>query len=121
MKQLSHPNIVAFIDDDYDEASGMYDLYMEYCEKGSLFDLIEEKKQKRPDQKTYIEEHYIWEVVVQLLAALYVCHYGQQPPSAIVEGPEVALSPPLSRSPKIIHRDIRPKNSKSDEALIGNG
>jgi NIMA (never in mitosis gene a)-related kinase 2 len=119
MKQLRHPNIVAFIDNDYGEASGEYDLYMEYCEKGSLFDLIEEKKGGNPGQETYVEEHYIWNVVIQLLAALYVCHYGEQPPSAIVEATETAPSAPIHRSAQIIHGDIKPKNSKCDRVLIG--
>jgi serine/threonine protein kinase len=56
-KQLRHADIVAFIDNASGEASREYDLYVEYCEKGSLFDLIEEKKWENPGQKTYVEEH----------------------------------------------------------------
>ena len=72
---------------------------MEYCEGGSLQDLIDEKIK----EGALLPEQYVWNIASQLASALLYCHAG----SCVDE--EGRLSE-KSDWETILHRDIKPAN-----------
>ena len=70
LSQLKHENIVEFYEWDSD-VDVLY-FYMEYCSNGDLSQMISHFKKERK----YIPERLVWSVMVQVLVALYRCHYG---------------------------------------------
>ena len=79
MKKLNHPNLVQF--KDYGYANDKFYFVMEYCETGSVTDLIAAKK--RP---LIIKE--ATEIIAQILDGLHYAHTEQS----------------------LVHRDIKPDN-----------
>lgn len=92
LKELSHPNIVKYVDRIVDKANSRVYIIMEYCSKGDLGSELRKSKQTH----TFIEEEIIWKISYQLLRALEYCH-SRQPDSR-------------GRGGKVIHRDIKPAN-----------
>ena len=77
---------------------------MEYCEAGSLQDLINEHLKLG----TQVSESYIWTVWFQLASALSYCHLGLQ-----ADRDGLMRSYPGEGSPTwrpVLHRDIKPAN-----------
>ncbi|KAJ4369008.1 G2-specific serine/threonine protein kinase [Neocucurbitaria cava] len=109
LKELRHPNIVAYFERDHIKASQDLHLYMEYCGNGDLGRVIRELKNKNQ----VCEEEFVWSIFSQIVSALYRCHYGEDPPPAgrNVMG-LVANAKPVrdSRRPMILHRDLKPEN-----------
>ncbi|KAH7370826.1 kinase-like domain-containing protein [Rhexocercosporidium sp. MPI-PUGE-AT-0058] len=99
---LSHENIVRYIDMHVTERprDSEIRLYMEYCEHGSLKDLIEDRKVG----ENFVSENYIWSIVQQISAALKYCHFGLQK--------DQSLQPERGEFnwTTILHRDIKPRN-----------
>ena len=87
---------------------------MEYCEGGSLQDLINEQK----ESKTHMPESYVWNVLFQLSSALVYCHLGLLIDS---DGNVSASQRNLLDWKRVLHRDIKPANvlllSRSPDAL----
>lgn len=108
---LKHPNIIAFIDG-YLPANinGQAHLVVEYCDRGSLSDLIKQylkynrKNLDRPP--AYIPEAFIWHVFESLASALAYIHFG-------IKGDDLRNpSVPMDKQawPMILHRDVKPDN-----------
>ena len=89
-------------------------IYMEYCEGGSLQDLINE----RVLHKTPISEQYIWNILFQLASALLYCHLGLQVDD---KGRVSSERRDIAQWNPVLHRDIKPANvflfSRSETAL----
>jgi len=107
LSSLKHPNIVEYIHRDHIKQTQELYMYMEYCGGGDLGGVIKELKQKGKLAK----EDFVWRILSQLLAALYRCHYGVDPPE-----PGDSARPAESRliasrtNPTILHRDLKPEN-----------
>ena len=73
---------------------------MEYCEGGSLQDMINDRKK----EKTLLSEDYVWTIACQLASALLYCHAGRR-----IDGDG---NPSSHREDwmTILHRDIKPAN-----------
>ena len=109
IQNLSHPNIVEFVDFIAQPSSGF--IVMEYCSGGDLRDVISSAAASRYfawlsalminggqlSRRVDIAETYIQSVFVQLILALHHCHHSYM-------GDWVLL-----------HRDIKPENGASDE------
>lgn len=105
LSQLKHDNIVEFYHWDYDSGSDILFLYMEYCSKGDLSQLIRYYKLKR----RYVPEELIWRIMVQILMALFRCHYGRDLPK-LQTVYDVEEEPTKSKGKVVIHRDLKPGN-----------
>ncbi|CBX93432.1 similar to G2-specific protein kinase nimA [Plenodomus lingam JN3] len=109
LKELRHPNIVAYFERDHIKASQDLHLYMEYCGNGDLGRVIRDLKNKNQ----MCEEEFVWSIFSQIVSALYRCHYGEDPPAAgrnvmgLVGNAKPARDP---RRPMILHRDLKPEN-----------
>ena len=75
LKELRHPNIVAYFERDHIKASQDLHLYMEYCGNGDLGRVIRDLKNKNQ----VCEEEFVWSIFSQIVSALYRCHYGEDP------------------------------------------
>lgn len=107
LSSLKHPNIVEYIHREHIKQTQELYMYMEYCGGGDLGGVIKELKQKGKLAK----EDFVWRILSQLLAALYRCHYGVDPPepgdSARPADPRLIAS---RTNPTILHRDLKPEN-----------
>jgi len=111
LKELRHPNIVAYFERDHIKVSQDLHLYMEYCGNGDLGRVISDLKIKNQ----VCEEEFVWSIFSQIVSALYRCHFGEDPPAAgrNVMGLGANAKPIRDRQrPMILHRDLKPENSK---------
>jgi NIMA (never in mitosis gene a)-related kinase 2 len=110
LKELRHPNIVAYFERDHIKVSQDLHLYMEYCGNGDLGRVIRDLKVK----KQLADEEFVWSIFSQIVSALYRCHYGEDPPPAggNVMGLGANAKPNRNGKPMILHRDLKPENSK---------
>lgn len=111
LKELRHPNIVAYFERDHIKASQDLHLYMEYCGNGDLGRVIRDLKNKNQ----LCEEEFVWSIFSQIVSALYRCHFGEDPPAAgrNVMGLGANAKPVRDRQrPMILHRDLKPENSE---------
>ncbi|KAJ4333593.1 G2-specific serine/threonine protein kinase [Didymella glomerata] len=110
LKELRHPNIVAYFERDHIKASQDLHLYMEYCGNGDLGRVIRDLKNKNQ----VCEEEFVWSIFSQIISALYRCHYGEDPPAAGRNVMGLAANAKPSRDarskPMILHRDLKPEN-----------
>ncbi|KAH7398718.1 kinase-like domain-containing protein [Phaeosphaeria sp. MPI-PUGE-AT-0046c] len=109
LKELRHPNIVAYFERDHIKISQDLHLYMEYCGNGDLGRVIRDLKNKNQ----MCEEEFVWSIFSQIVSALYRCHYGEDPPAAgrDVLGLGANANPArTSRKQMILHRDLKPEN-----------
>ncbi|QLG71908.1 hypothetical protein HG535_0C02600 [Zygotorulaspora mrakii] len=104
LSQLKHENIVEFYNWDFNEQQEVLFLYMEYCSRGDLGQMIKHYKQEHK----YIPEKIIWGILAQLLMALYKCHYGDDLPSLTTMYDR--MKPPTKGKNIVIHRDLKPGN-----------
>lgn len=111
LKELRHPNIVAYFERDHIKISQDLHLYMEYCGNGDLGRVIRDLKNKNQ----MCEEEFVWSIFSQIVSALYRCHFGEDPPAAgrNVMGLGANAKPVRDhRRPMILHRDLKPENSE---------
>ncbi|MEM8717796.1 MAG: protein kinase [Cyanobacteria bacterium P01_G01_bin.39] len=78
-KMLDHPNLISF--DDYGEADGIFFFTMEYCDRGSVADLLKKRGGKLAATEAI-------DIILQVLDGLHYAH--------IAKG--------------LVHRDIKPAN-----------
>jgi NIMA (never in mitosis gene a)-related kinase len=108
LKDLKHPNIVAYYEKEHLKASMDVHLYMEYCGNGDLGRIIRNLKAKRQ----YAEESFVWSILSQTVSALFRCHYGVDPPEPGSNFMGLAnITSPKSGKPTVLHRDLKPENS----------
>ena len=108
---LDHPNIIKFIDGCIPRVPrGLAELYVEYCDRGSLQDLLYRYVEYNEDYDypnqpwENIPEAFVWHVFRSLASALAYLHFGVRH-----NDPN---NPPRIREnwPYILHRDIKPDN-----------
>lgn len=77
--------------------------YMEYCDRGSLKDMIQiYSNERKANHDRYIPESFIWHAFLGLADVLYFLKTGQSFVSV-----ELQKNDPRTWMP-IIHRDIKP-------------
>jgi NIMA (never in mitosis gene a)-related kinase len=76
---------------------------VEYCDGGDLGVYIEDLK----TNNEFAKEWLVWNVLAQLVSALYYCHYGADHSKV-----EPNILKPKSGDRTVLHRDLKPKNSK---------
>ncbi|KAJ8121521.1 hypothetical protein O1611_g10083 [Lasiodiplodia mahajangana] len=105
MRRLMHNCIIHYIDAYIREDPFQASVYMEYCDRGTLADLIQEYKTKKkahsPDR---IPESFIWHAFLGLADALAYLQTGQS-----------YISMPLEKNDRgdwkeVLHCDIKPSN-----------
>lgn len=107
LRELDHPNIVRYLRHDHLPEKKMIHIYQEYCDGGDLGTVIQTFKKN----KELVPEEFIWEVLVQMLLALYRCHYGVNATKVNLFTPEASgPEPKVNSETVIIHRDIKPEN-----------
>jgi NIMA (never in mitosis gene a)-related kinase 2 len=109
---LKHPNIVGYFHREHLKNSQDLYIYMEYCGGGDLGSVIKNLR----NTGEFAKEEFVWRIFAQIIAALYRCHYGVEPPepgsSAFKQrNPQAGLRS-KSQSVMILHRDLKPENSK---------
>jgi NIMA (never in mitosis gene a)-related kinase 2 len=113
LSSLKHPNIVGYFHREHLKNSQDLYIYMEYCGGGDLGTIIKTLKASGE----YATEEFVWRIFAQIIAALYRCHYGIEPPTpgsdlSRQKDPRSGLK---SKIPAMIvlHRDLKPENSES--------
>ncbi|KAI4137279.1 MAG: hypothetical protein LQ341_005215, partial [Variospora aurantia] len=98
LRELPHPNIVKYMHGFIDEHSHrlpIASIYMEYCDKGNLQDLIQ--KLRAP-----LGEEAVWDLSMQLVNAVAFMQYGVRDACRKTGVPEGWIG--------VVHRDIKPDN-----------
>ena len=115
LKELRHPNIVAYYERNHIKVSQDLHLYMEFCGNGDLGKMIQDLKAKNQ----MAPEELVWSIFSQIVSALYRCHYGESPPppghNVMGAGPNA--KPRNNGKPMILHRDLKPENSRSGASM----
>ncbi|KAI8999277.1 kinase-like domain-containing protein [Gaertneriomyces semiglobifer] len=93
LRELRHPHIVRYYERFVDKENCLMYIYMEYCEKGDLAQLIKGMRRR----KQLMSEDMVWRILGQLTQALHQCHTG-------------GGSKKTSSHPPVLHRDIKPDN-----------
>ncbi|KAH3847794.1 serine/threonine-protein kinase Nek2-like isoform X2 [Dreissena polymorpha] len=87
LRELRSPYIVKYYDRIIDRARTTIYIIMEYCKGGDLATII--AKHKRDGQ--YLDEEFIWKILIQLTQALQECHQRKN-------------------GRAVLHRDMKPAN-----------
>ncbi|KAL8966286.1 MAG: hypothetical protein Q9183_003437, partial [Haloplaca sp. 2 TL-2023] len=101
LRNLRHPNIVKYItgfiewSDPYNPTASVY---TEYCDRGNLWDFMEERYQRR----RMIGEEWLWDLYMQLVNAVAYCQTGSHNACEGLEGPSTWVG--------VLHRDIKLDN-----------
>lgn len=105
LRKLHHQNIVRYYERHIDKKASLLSIFMEYCDNGTLQQLINSKKSQLNEgrQKTGFSEDFIWSVLTQLACGLDVCHTFR-------EGSHKNNGGNSSANRPIIHRDLKPEN-----------
>ncbi|KAG7664500.1 KIN3 [[Candida] subhashii] len=109
LRELTHPNIVKYYLHDHIPENKSIHIYMEYCDGGDLAQVISNFKKNREQ----VPEEFIWQVMVQILLALYRCHYGSDASKVNLfgnAGNNSNTGPNINSEAVVIHRDIKPDN-----------
>ncbi|RSL65837.1 hypothetical protein CEP54_004070 [Fusarium duplospermum] len=110
LRALHHPNIVEYVD--FERTDQEAKIYMELCRGGNLKDWIRERS-KEPD--SYLPEHALWNIILQLTSALTYCHFGWNPTGGEMDS---SMAPNFRT---VLHRDLKPANvliSSTDGPLV---
>ncbi|MCJ1300552.1 hypothetical protein MMC08_003349 [Hypocenomyce scalaris] len=101
LRDLEHPNVCQYIDAFLDEnqSNPRASLYMEYCELGTLDDVLE----RYFHMNRRVPEGAVWSIFKQLTNALGYCQYGIQDATRGREGPHPGWV-------GVVHRDLKPNN-----------
>lgn len=116
LKGLRHPNIVAYYEREHLKHSSDLHIYMEYCEEGDLARKIKNLKHNNE----MAGEDFVWSVFAQLVCGLYRCHKGQDPPEIgknVIGLGNDARPSSVKQESVVLHRDLKPDNSASGDAL----
>lgn len=108
LKDVRHPNIVAYYEREHLKNTLDVYIYMEYCGNGDLGQYIKRLKTRRE----YASEDFVWSILSQLVTALYRCHYGESPPDVKLRSLGLTKDASPTKGTKILHRDLKPENGK---------
>lgn len=97
LRELRSPFIVKYHDRIVDKPRTRLYIIMEYCAGGDLSAIIKRNRQ----QRTHVEESFIWKILAQSILALKDCHRR-------VENGETK---------PVLHRDLKPANILLDAEL----
>ncbi|CAJ2503135.1 Uu.00g105290.m01.CDS01 [Anthostomella pinea] len=104
-RQLVHHAIIHYVDAYIEYNPFRASLYMEYCDRGTLKDLIVKyKKKKKASKQDRIPESFLWHTLISLADALAYLKTGRS-----FAAPELDKPDPTTWKP-IVHRDIKPGN-----------
>ncbi|KAF2203882.1 kinase-like protein [Delitschia confertaspora ATCC 74209] len=109
LKELRHPNIVAYYEREHLKESQDLYLYMEFCGNGDLGRTIRKLK----ENNQLADEMFVWSILSQIVSALYRCHYGEDAPPApanVMAVTNFAKPKPNGKQRMILHRDLKPEN-----------
>ncbi len=117
LSTLKHPNIVGYFHREHLKNSQDLYIYMEYCGGGDLGTIIKNLKHTGE----YAKEEFVWRIFAQIVAGLYRCHYGIEPPNpgsdlSRQKDPGVGLKT-KTQSVMILHRDLKPENSEDSGTI----
>jgi serine/threonine protein kinase len=115
LKQLQHPYILAYADFEYNEECRISLLYTKFCTNGDLGLFL--PKRRKAGQFT---ENYAWDVAQQISSALIYLHYGVTilvDKDGSFSNLELAESIGENRHQIYLHRDVKPENSRSHQAM----
>ncbi|KAF1844634.1 kinase-like protein, partial [Cucurbitaria berberidis CBS 394.84] len=90
-----HPYITRMIDHFVDERVKKASVYMEFCDMGSLMDVV-----LKVCEGQRVNEHKLWQWLLQSMEALVYCHRGHAPDDERA----------VMNWARIYHRDIKPAN-----------
>lgn len=102
LRNLNHQHVTEYIDSFIDKSGGTprASIYMEYCDLGSLADLVEARRTINKPAK----EWAVWDLLIQLTNAVAYCHYGIHDAVFKPHGKKEA------NWAAVLHRDIKPAN-----------
>ncbi|XP_060606885.1 serine/threonine-protein kinase Nek2-like isoform X2 [Ruditapes philippinarum] len=87
LRELKSPYIVRYYDRIIDRARTTIYIVMEYCKGGDLSTIIAKNKR----EGAYLDEEFIWKILIQLTLALQECHQRKN-------------------GRAVLHRDMKPAN-----------
>ncbi|KAF1808595.1 kinase-like protein [Eremomyces bilateralis CBS 781.70] len=106
LKDVRHPNIVAYYEREHLKNTLDVYIYMEYCGNGDLGQYIKRLKTRRD----FASEDFVWSILSQLVTALYRCHSGESPPDVKLRSLGLSKDADPTKGTKILHRDLKPEN-----------
>ncbi|XP_052700276.1 serine/threonine-protein kinase Nek2-like isoform X1 [Crassostrea angulata] len=87
LRELKHQHIVRYYDRIIDRSNTTIYIIMEYCDGGDLSVLISKNRR----EGTYLEEDFVWKMLIQMTSALKECHRRKN-------------------GKAVLHRDLKPAN-----------
>ncbi|RYP34537.1 hypothetical protein DL767_004249 [Monosporascus sp. MG133] len=111
MKDLIHNSIIHYVASFVQDSPFRATVYMEYCDRGSLRDLIltykDRKKSHAPD---FVPESFVWHVFVGIADALGYLATGRSCVSLSLEAAKNYNAAGVGSWMSVVHRDIKPDN-----------
>ncbi|RYP90719.1 hypothetical protein DL770_003184 [Monosporascus sp. CRB-9-2] len=111
MKDLIHNSIIHYVASFVQDSPFRATVYMEYCDRGSLRDLIltykDRKKSHAPD---FVPESFVWHAFVGLADALGYLATGRSCVSLSLQAAKNYNAAAVGSWMPVVHRDIKPDN-----------